>query len=169
MSNNSPRRVVCKPTWVANSFLIRARNDDIQDLDPLKIQKLTYNLHGWNLAVTGSSIIGETFETWPHGPVCASIYHQSKDFKFRTISGYAQDIDPSTRQQPATYVNPADLSFYDIFDRAWERYKSYSGQQLSDFTPAVGTPWSYASENVLQYIPDNIVRDHFIEFSQNVQ
>jgi uncharacterized phage-associated protein len=119
MSNNPPRRVIYKPSWVANSFLVRAQNDGVNDVDPLKIQKLVYNLHGWNLAVTGSPVMGERFEAWPHGPVCSAIYHQFKDFKFRTISRYAQDIDPSTGQTSATYVNPSDTAFYDIFDRVW--------------------------------------------------
>lgn len=166
MSNNAPRRVVYKPTWVANSFLVRAHRDGVTDVDPLKIQKLVYNLHGWNLAVTGSPAIGERFEAWPHGPVNSTIYQQFKEYRFRPITGYAQDIDPSTGERSATYVNPSDVAFYDIFDRVWDRYKGYTGQQLSEFTHAVGSPWSYAREHDLQYIPDNMIRDHFIELSQ---
>jgi uncharacterized phage-associated protein len=166
MSNNPPRRVVYKPTWVANSFLVRARNDGVSDVDPLKIQKLVYNLHGWHLAVTGSPVIGERFEAWPHGPVNSTIYHQFKAYKFRPISGYARDVDPATGESSATYVSASDSAFYEIFDRVWDRYKGYTGQELSDFTHAVGTPWSYARENGLQYIPDNMIRDHFIELSR---
>ncbi|MEM7547693.1 MAG: type II toxin-antitoxin system antitoxin SocA domain-containing protein [Pseudomonadota bacterium] len=166
MSNNPPRRVVYKPSWVANSFLVRAKNEGVKDVDPLKIQKLVYNLHGWNLAVTGSPVIGERFEAWPHGPVNASLYHQFKGFRFQPITGFARDIDPVTGASSATHVNPTDAAFYDIFDRVWARYKAFSGQELSDMTHAVGTPWSYARENGLQYIPDNMIRDHFIEISR---
>jgi len=166
MPNHAPERVVYKPTWVANSFLVRARQERVTDIDPLKIQKLVYHLHGWHLAVTGHPVIGERFEAWPHGPVNSTIYHQFKKFGFRTISDFATDIDPVTGKQAATYVSPADTQFYDIFDRVWTRYKGYTGQQLSDFTHAVGTPWSYAREHDLQYIPDALIREHFIDLSK---
>jgi uncharacterized phage-associated protein len=165
MSNNAPQRVVYKPTWVANSFLVRAQKDGVDDIDPLKIQKLVYNLHGWHLAVTGHPVIGERFEAWPHGPVNSTIYHQFKNFKFRPINVYATDIDPTTGKNAATYVAPSDSRFYDVFDRVWDRYKGFTGQELSNFTHAVGTPWSYAREHDLQYIPDELIRNHFIDLS----
>ncbi|NDV02501.1 DUF4065 domain-containing protein [Pseudoroseicyclus sp. CLL3-39] len=166
MTNNPPQRVVYKPTWVANSFLVRARNEGVTDVDPLKIQKLVYNLHGWNLAVTGSPAVGERFEAWPHGPVNSTLYHKFKEYRFRPITGYATDVDPMTGVPSATYVSEGDAAFYDVFDRVWKRYKGYSGQELSDMTHAVGTPWSYAREHGLHYIPDNMIRDHFIEIGK---
>lgn len=168
MSNHAPQRVVYKPTWVANSFLIKARKEGVNDIDPLKIQKLVYNLHGWHLAVTGHPVIGERFEAWPHGPVNSTIYHQFKNFKFRPITGFATDIDPTTGAPAATYVTPADEGFYDVFDRVWDRYKGFTGQQLSDLTHAIGTPWSYAREHDLQYIPDALIRNHFIDLTKAI-
>lgn len=166
VSNNPPRRVVYKPSWVANTFLLRARNEGVADVSPLKLQKLVYNLHGWTLAVANSPVIGERFEAWPHGPVNATIYHHFKEFRFRPITKYADDIDPVTGQSSATYVAPTDAEFYKIFDPVWERYKGYTGEQLSDFTHAVGTPWSYARQNGFQYIPDNRIRAHFLDLSK---
>jgi uncharacterized phage-associated protein len=166
MSNHAPERVVYKPIRVANSFLVRAQSEGVKDIDPLKIQKLVYHLHGWHLAVTGHPVIGERFEAWPHGPVNSTIYHKFKKFGFRVITAYATDIDPITGLEAANYVPTTDLRFYDIFDRVWNRYKGYTGQQLSDFTHAVGTPWSYARENDLQYIPDALIREHFIDLGR---
>ena len=165
MNTNYTPRPVYKPTWVANSFLVRANNEGVSDVDPLKIQKLVYHLHGWHMAVTGSPAIGERFEAWPHGPVVSSIYHQFKRFGFRRITDYAKDVDPVTGQDAPSYVTPADKDFYNIFDRVWERYKRLSGSDLSDMTHARGTPWSYARENGLQYIPDNKIRDYFVQLA----
>lgn len=166
MSNNPPQPVVHKPTWVANSFLVRAQRDGVHDISPLKLQKLVYNLHGWNLAVTGHPVVGERFEAWPHGPVNSTIYHQFKQYGYHPISGYATDVDPITGKQAATYVATTDAAFYNIFDRVWDRYKDYTGQELSDFTHALGTPWSYAREHDLQYIPDALIKQHFVELSR---
>ena len=58
-------------------------------------------------------------------------------------------------------MDPSDKDFYNIFDRVWDRYKALSGTELSELTHARGTPWSYARENDLQYIPDNKIKDHF--------
>lgn len=166
MTNHAPEMVVYKPTWVANSFLVRAQSDGVYDIDPLKIQKLVYYMHGWHLAVTGHPVIGERFEAWPHGPVNSTIYHKFKHFGFRFITAYAADIDPVTGLQAASYVTPSDARFYSVFNEVWTRYKGYSGQQLSEFTHAVGTPWSYARENGLQYIPDAIIKQHFVDQSK---
>ncbi len=163
---NSPPHVIYKPSWVANSFLVRAREDGIADMDPLKIQKLVYCLHGWNLAVTGHPVIGERFEAWPHGPVVSSLYHQFKKYKYHRVFGFAEDVDPQSGEVKALRVNDSDKGFYDVFDRVWNRYKDFSGSQLSDMTHQANTPWSYARANGMQYIPDALIRDHFIEISK---
>jgi uncharacterized phage-associated protein len=134
----------------------------------MKIQKLIYFLHGWHLASTGHPAVGERFEAWPHGPVLASLYHQFKHHKFYKISDFAKDIDPLTGAESSLYVNRNQIKFYEIFDRVWQRYKSFSGQQLSDMTHQPHTPWSYARQNNMQYISDAMIRDHFIEQSRIV-
>lgn len=162
MTSNSPPTVIYKPSWVANTFLVRAREDGVNDVDPLKIQKLVYCLHGWHLAVRDHPAVGERFEAWPHGPVLASIYRQFKKFHYHRIFDFAKDIDPTTGQETSSYVNPNDIAFYSVFDPVWDRYKEYSGSQLSDMTHQPNTPWSYARQNGMQYISDTMIRDHFI-------
>lgn len=163
---NAVTPTVYKPSWVANSFIVRGNNEGVNDITPMKIQKLVYMMHGWNLAVTGQPAIGEQFEPWPHGPVNSTLYHQFKGNGSRPIREYAKDIDPVTGQEVATYVGPSDSQFYGIFDRVWGRYKNLTGGQLSDLTHAEGTPWSYARINGYQYIPNELIRTHFIELSK---
>lgn len=166
MSNSNTPPMTYKPTWVANSFLVRAWNESVQDIDPLKIQKLTYMLHGWYLAVYNTPVIGEQFEPWPHGPVNSTLYHKFKSYGFRPIRDYAKDVDPQTAEPAATYVGPSDTRFYEVFDRVWDRYKGHSGSYLSDLTHAEGTPWSEARRNGWQYIPNALIRDHYISLSK---
>jgi uncharacterized phage-associated protein len=165
VSNASPT-VIYKPSWVANTFLMRARVDGVSDIDPLKIQKLVYFLHGWHLAVRGHPAVGERFEAWPHGPVLSSLYHQFKEYRYHRIYGFAKDVQPETGEVKSLYVNEKDREFYDVFDRVWNRYKSFSGSELSDMTHQPSTPWSYARKNGMQYLSDQMIRDHFVELSR---
>ena len=165
MSNSAPT-VIYKPSWVANTFLMRAKRDGVADVDPLKIQKLVYCLHGWHLAVRGHPAVGERFEAWPHGPVLASLYHQFKQYRYHRIVGLASDIDPISGNQSTLAVSEDDDQFFNVFNRVWARYKDYSGQQLSDMTHQPNTPWSYARQNGMQYISDKMIRDHFIQLSR---
>jgi len=160
------RTYVYKPSWVANTFLLQAKEDGVRDVDPLKIQKLVYNLHGWYLATTGSPAVGERFEAWPKGPVLSSLYHQFKAYRWRPISDYAEDIDPITGETRRLMVARSDEKFYSIFRAVWDRYKGFSGEDLSSMTHAPGTPWSHARAEGRQYISDDEIREHFLELAR---
>lgn len=164
--SNAASTVIYKPSWVANTFLLRARADGVADVDPLKIQKLIYFLHGWHLAVRGHPAVGERFEAWPHGPVISSLYYQFKKFGYHRIYEYAKDIDPTTGAESTLYVGAHDQQFYGVFDRVWDRYKGFSGQVLSEMTHQPNTPWTYARQNNMQYLSDTMIRDHFIDLSK---
>lgn len=151
-----------KPSWVANSFILRGREDGVHDIDPLKIQKLVYCMHGWHLATTGQPVVGDRFEAWPKGPVLSSLYQKFKRYRWNPITDFADDIDPQSGEIVRHYVAPSDERFYEIFNAVWERYKNLSGTQLSALTHAPNTPWSRARAEGRQYIPDDDIRMHFI-------
>lgn len=162
-----PQSFVYKPSWVANTFLLRAREEGVGDIDPLKIQKLVYCMHGWKLATTGVPAVGEYFEAWPNGPVLANLYHKFKHYRWNTIDDYAQDIDPTTGQMKALVVPTSDEEFFEVFNRVWGRYKRLSGKELSDLTHKPGTPWSLAREQGLQYINNSDIQRHFVELARS--
>lgn len=157
---------VYKPTWVANTFLLQAKEDEVRDVDPLKIQKLVYNMHGWYLASTGYPAVGERFEAWPKGPVLSSLYQKFKKYSWHRITEYAEDVDPLTGETKSLIVARSDEKFYAIFWAVWARYKGFSGEDLSALTHADGTPWSRARSEGRQYIPDEDIRDHFRELAR---
>lgn len=156
---------VYKPTWVANTFLWRAKENRV-GIDPLKIQKLVYNMHGWYLATTGCPVVGDRFEAWPKGPVLSSLYQQFKKYRWNLITELASDIDPQTGESKALIVATSDEKFYEVFGAVWDRYKAFSGEQLSALTHADGTPWSRARAGGRQYISDDEIRSHFIELAR---
>ena len=163
----NPTTFVYKPTWVANTFILRGREERVGDIDPLKIQKLVYCFHGWHLATTGAPAVGEQFEAWPKGPVLSSLYHQFKHYRWNPISELATDVDPVSGQEEEFYVAPSDVRFYDVFNRVWNRYKDYNGRQLSALTHAEGTPWSKARQFSSHYIDNEDIREHFIELGRS--
>jgi uncharacterized phage-associated protein len=150
-----------KPSHVANSFLVRAHEEGITDVDPLKIQKLVYYFHGWFLATRNIAGGGELFEAWPYGPVLPSLYRQFRANGARPIEGYAVDVDPGTGDSRALMVNPTDTMFKEVFDRVWDRYKNVSGLQLSSLTHAPGTPWDLARRRHATYLSDDEIMAHF--------
>ena len=157
---------VYKPTWVANTFLWRAKEDGVHDVDPLKIQKLVYHMHGWYLATTGCPVVGERFEAWPAGPVISSLYQQFKKYRWNRITELAKDIDPQTGELKDLIVAPSDEKFYEIFAAVWQRYKGFSGPELSALTHAPGTPWSLARAEGRQYIDDQAIRSYFVDMAR---
>ena len=157
---------VYKPSWVANTFLWKAKEDGVRDVDPLKIQKLVYNMHGWHLATTGQPAVGEQFEAWPKGPVLSSLYQAFKRYRWTSISELTSDIDPQTGELKALVVAQSDEQFYSIFEQVWNRYKGFSGVELSALTHADGTPWSKARADGRQYISNEEIRGHFIELAK---
>lgn len=148
------------PAHVANAFLMKAHNEGVLDVDPLKIQKLIYNLNGFYLAIHGSSVVGDRFEAWPYGPVLASIYHQFKNYGKSRISGWALDV--TADGQAAFRPNDADRDFYSALEAVWDRYKGLSGLQLSALTHAEGTPWSNARRRSDTYLNEQEIKEEFL-------
>lgn len=161
------RAMPYKSTWIANTFLQRARDDGVTDVDQLKIQKLVYCLHGWNLATRGEPVVGEMYEAWPYGPVLSSLYHEFKGSGRKPISIYAQDIDPSTGEKNSLKIAESNTEFYEVFNRVWSSYKNYTGMQLSMLTHADGTPWVNSRERGDDYICDEEIKTHFIALTKN--
>lgn len=149
-----------KPPHVANSILYKARQEGIE-IRPLKLQKLMYYLHGWGLAIAGEPVVGEQFEAWPYGPVLSSVYHEFKMFGSDPITEYACEFDPESQEEKQQMVGLDNKKFYLLLDKVWNKYKIFSGPQLSAMTHADGTPWKEVRDSGGTYIPDIKIRDYF--------
>src|SRR5437870_3577302 len=77
---------------IANYFLDLAKLAN-QELNPMKIQKLVYYAHGWNLALDGQPLIDEAVEAWTYGPVIPSLYHEFKKYGGGPITSKASKIE----------------------------------------------------------------------------
>lgn len=151
-----------KPAHVANSILYKARQEGLQ-IRPLKMQKLMYFLHGWGLATSGHPVVGEQFEAWPYGPVLSSVYQEFKGYGSDPITEYACEFDPESGEEKQLMVSQNNKDFQQLLDKVWNKYKGFTGPQLSMMTHAEGTPWKGVRDAGLTYIPNETIAEYFTQ------
>lgn len=158
---------------IANAFLDIAKEKNVGDLTPMKLQKLVYFAHGWNLGATATPLINEQIEAWQYGPVVKSIYDVAKQYGNRPINSYLSTYVPTPN---GDWVHvPCLLNSQDLHQvkplLAWvlDQYGSYSGIQLSNLTHAADTPWKKTVDlykGVLPYSTDidsDVIQSYFSE------
>src|SRR5579871_2106878 len=90
------------PFEIARFFIEKAHQSG-KDISPMKLIKLVYIAHAWNLAFYKKPLISESVQAWKYGPVIESLYHGFKHFRNSTIpqkeaeSLPQVDVDAPTR------------------------------------------------------------------------
>jgi uncharacterized phage-associated protein len=125
----------------------------------MKIQKLVYLAHGWNLALHGSPLIKQDVEAWPYGPVIRSLYDQFKKYRASPITEKAYAPEGT---------EPLDGNAKRLVEAVWSKYRPYSAIQLSMFTHEPGYAWDLTIKDRGPYstIPNEIIRDEFVRRRQ---
>ena len=152
---------------VGNALIDEAAREGSR-VSPMKLQKLAYYAHGWQLAIEGVALIDEGVEAWQYGPVVKSLYHEfkglgSKEIERRGVTRQFVDNDFVTHEP----TMGSDHAAYPLIEKIWMVYGKYTAVQLSNATHAEGTPWREVSDrfegdippNVK--IPDEIICEHF--------
>ena len=135
---------------IADWFLARAALDSHM-LTQMKLQKLVYIAHGWNLALYGDPLIGEDIEAWRWGPVVRSLY---RDFAAYGSSPIAASVSAPT----------LDLRTTQLLEQIWKLYGSYTAIQLSAMTHADNTPWQQTYRaDATSRISNDTIRRHYRE------
>ena len=112
-----------------------------------------YFLYKEFLKRTGDVLFSEQYETWKYGPVIPSIYTEFSSYKQSPIQTYAQD------SQGFSYVVEESGVFKDCLEKVWEKYKNYSGEELSQLTHSHGTAWSIAKDKENPYLEREDIRN----------
>ena len=134
---------------VADWFLARAALDGEQ-LTQMKLQKLAYIAHGWNLALYSEPLIEENIEAWRWGPVVRSLYREFAQFGSGPIS------------VRSFYTPTLDSRTIHLLEQIWTLYGKYTAVQLSEFTHAHNTPWKEAyNPNSVAVIPNISIEHHY--------
>lgn len=150
---------------VANEFLALAKQEG-EGITHMKLQKLVYIAHGFSLALLNRPLISDEVQAWQYGPVIPTLYQELKIF------GKSEIIDPVANGKAdenrnlileTPFINPNDEESHLLIEAVWNRYRKYSGANLSDLTHRPKTPWekvySLGKKNVK--IPDDIIKSHY--------
>ena len=133
---------------VANYFL-RLSKKDKEKITPLKMQKLVYVSHGWNLAIHEGPLVKERVEAWKWGPVIETVYHEFKQYGRAPISEFAYEYDVDIDENGDYYVVRERPDLYDkeskdLVNKVWDVYKRYTGIQLVNWSHEDNSPWDKA-------------------------
>lgn len=150
---------------VANAFLFREFRDKVP-ISPMKIQKLLYIAHGYNLYLYHEPLIDETFEAWKFGPVLSSIYHACKQFSIEGISAYVTELDLDLELEiPVSPPPESDKNTKKIIDFVWDHYGTYAAMRLSKWTHEQGGPWDKTTKGGRNWgkaeIPNELIEEYF--------
>ncbi|PCK03620.1 MAG: hypothetical protein COA42_20455 [Alteromonadaceae bacterium] len=155
---------------VAN-LLIDVARENGSSLDQMKLQKLVYITHGWNLAITNKPLIEDGIQAWKYGPVIPVLYEEFKNCGRNDIMDYATDVnvaDDLSFSFTPPKINENDSATYKLANKIWATYGKYSGPQLSNLTHMPDTPWDKAYIGGGQAVIDNsLIREHFVNLSRN--
>lgn len=163
----------CPPSTTAaaaaNEFLNLAGVEGI-GIDPMKLQKLLFYGHAYNLAIREAPLFPQDFEAWSWGPVVRDIYFQTREFRRDPVTKRMQEIKKVGDGPldfhfviPAGVEDPETKAF---IKSAWDAYKDYTGIQLSNATHAPGEPWTiirdrFGSLDNKPTIPNDLIADIF--------
>lgn len=139
-----------KALAIANEIIrlaIAADNPPTQ----MKLQKLMFFAHGWNLALFDSPLLDEPFQAWKYGPVIPSVYQEFKNFGVLGINREGTEMAwGESHRDSISWVAPAlddpDGHVKDLLKKIWDVFGKYTGTQLSRMTHAPGTPWTLARQ-----------------------
>lgn len=142
---------------IANVFLAFERR-----MHPMKLQKLVYIAHGWNLAVTGDALVNELPEAWDNGPVFSSLY---KSYRYGEQDIDWRIINPFSMEPYRANLNAPERR---LVDAVWNKYKDNTASELSKMTHREGTPWTMTYFNYGRdaEIPNHLIRNHFRQIAK---
>jgi len=155
------------PIAVANYF-IQKSFDTGEEMTPMKVLKLVYIAHGWNLGIKSEPLISEAVQAWQYGPVIETVYHKFKDYGNKQITSLGSNFGFGI-----TTPVIQDKKNESILDKVWDVYKKYNGLQLSTLTHQSGTPWDIiwnqesGAHRKSAIIPNDLIQAHYKMKIQN--
>ena len=145
-----------KAHTIAKWFLRRAR-DEGEYLTQMKLQKLVYIAHGWNLGLDGGPLIEEQVEAWQYGPVVRDLYERYLSYGSQPVTEF--DDEPVVAAEDA-----------ELLEWVWNRYKKFTAGQLSTITHQNDTPWSQSySVTAKEKIDNSVIEGHYKKLLHQTQ
>ena len=122
---------------IANAFIEQANNGKINNLTPMKLQKLLFFAQSWHLKSTNMPLFDGNFERWQYGPVLPEIYHEFKKFGYRSIHELGSNMWNEFHK-----IDTYDYQVTEFLKQIVDAYGNYTGTELSWMTHQPETAWS---------------------------
>jgi uncharacterized phage-associated protein len=142
---------------VANEFLELGKGS----ITPMKLQKLVYYAHAWNLAIFDVPLISDRIEAWTYGPVIPSLYDEFKEFRGSPITRKAWELDKQGKRIQARIPDEDERSKA-LIKKVWKLLGPLTPIQLSNMSHSTSEPWSKIEcKGANLAIPQELIRDCF--------
>jgi uncharacterized phage-associated protein len=144
------------PITIANYFIKKSFDTGIP-LTPMKLVKLVYLAHGWNLAIKDEALINEAVQAWKYGPVIPSVYQSVKHFGTQPISSMVNILKSE----------PIKEDTMPLLDKVWSIYEKHNGLNLSTITHQKDSPWDKTwnqnggKEELFTIIPNDSIKEYY--------
>jgi uncharacterized phage-associated protein len=136
---------------IANAFVDLAGGA----IPQMKMHKLTYMAHGWNLAIANEPLTADAPEAWDNGPVYRLIWDRIRDFGTKGGKILKPDGEP--------YEANLSAQQRQVLAHVWNKYRTFNQFDLSEMTHQPGTPWTetYFGRGRNAVIDNGLVREHY--------
>ncbi|MEA5619687.1 type II toxin-antitoxin system antitoxin SocA domain-containing protein [Cronbergia sp. UHCC 0137] len=129
---------------VVNSILVRHRELFQESLSPMKLQKLCYYVQAIYMAThDGETLFQEDFEAWTYGPVIPDLYHEFKQYGWKSIEDEVE-------------VPEIEQEIEEFIELIVEAYGRYDGAALITMTHRE-EPWLDARKGLPEMEGSNAV------------
>ncbi|HCA3880615.1 TPA: DUF4065 domain-containing protein [Salmonella enterica] len=135
---------------VANAFIKKGNEAGLTDLSPMKLQKLVFFAHSWNLKLYEQPLVEDFFAKWPYGPVIPELYRTTRPYGNAHISSSISTIEYSGGWKSSVVtpiIEDAGAELTCLLDNIFKVYGRMSAAKLSALTHRPGSAWAKAGEN----------------------
>ena len=134
-------------------YLLKKAKEEGEGIDPMKLLKLTYIAHGYNLGFFDKPLFSNQVQAWKYGSVIPDLYQAVRMFG-------KNNVDPFLIKMSAK--NEITEEYQEFLRKIWNKYKNLSGLQLSALTHEEGSPWSQVWDGTHDAVIENsIIEEHY--------
>lgn len=139
---------------VANSIIKLAKEKGINDLTPMKIQKLMYFAQFFYLKNFEDGIlIDDNFVRWRFGPVIPSLYYQLRSYGSKPVHDYIRQLSPD--YEAIVYMmSKKDSTSWDFLDQVFDKFGHLDVISLSALIHRKNSSWSAGAIDTVINIDD---------------
>ena len=139
---------------VANSIIKLAKDKGINDLTPMKIQKLMYFAQFFYLKnFEDGVLIDDNFVRWRFGPVIPSLYYQLRNYGSNPVDDYIRQLSPD--YEAIVYMmSKKDSTSWNFLDQVFDTFGHLDGIALSTLTHRKNSSWSNGEIDTVITIDD---------------